>query len=132
VRENTNKSDADTSRHDASQRDASPSQNQQEGTPTSSDTSRHVAAEPDTSRYVAQLEMRITEKDEVIGMLRGELANRNEELVRRNERERETNVLIRGLQNLVLRLQSGTRPTADVLDGDPAMHDREVTDAPTS
>jgi len=51
--------------------------------------------EPDTSRYVAQLEKRIDEKDEVIGMLRGELTNRNDELVRRNERERETNVLIR-------------------------------------
>lgn len=54
------------------------------------------------SRYVEQLEKRIEEKDEVIGMLRGELVHRNEEIVRRNERERETNVLIRGLQNATL------------------------------
>jgi hypothetical protein len=78
------------------------------------------------ARYVTQLEKRIEEKDEVIGILRVELGNRNEELVRRNERERETNILIRGLQNLVLRLQAGTAPAADILDGDPAMQDREA------
>jgi hypothetical protein len=84
--------------------------------------------EPDMSRYVGQLEKRIEEKDEVIGMLRGELVHRNEEIVRRNERERETNILIRGLQNLVLRLQPGTPPSADVLDGDAMAPKREVVD----
>jgi hypothetical protein len=59
-------------------------------------------------------------------MLRGELVHRNEEIVRRNERERETNILIRGLQNLVLRLQAPGAPAADVLDHDPAMTEREV------
>lgn len=44
--------------------------------------------------YVAQLEKRIEEKDMVIGLLRDELVQRNEEIVRRNERERETNILI--------------------------------------
>jgi hypothetical protein len=76
------------------------------------------------TRYIEQLEKRLIEKDEVIGMLRGELVHRNEELVRRNERERETNILIRGLQNLVLRLQPGKDPTADVLDGDVVMRDK--------
>ena len=77
------------------------------------------------TRYVEQLEKRLVEKDEVIGMLRGELVQRNEELVRRNERERETNILIRGLQNLVLRLQPGEEPTADVLDGDSVVRDND-------
>lgn len=80
------------------------------------------------SRYVAQLEKRIEDKDEVIGILRGELVQRNAEIVRRNERERETNILIRGLQNLVLRLQPGSAPSADVLDGDPLAASREVQD----
>ncbi len=77
-----------------------------------------TTGEPEVSRYLEQLEKRIEEKDEVIVMLRGELVHRNEEIVRRNERERETNILIRGLQNLVLRLQPGSTPSADVLDGD--------------
>jgi hypothetical protein len=51
---------------------------------------------------------------------------RNDETVRRNERERETNILIRGLQNLVLQLQPGRARAADVLDGDPLMRDAET------
>jgi hypothetical protein len=82
-----------------------------------------------TSSYVTQLETRINEKDEVIGMLRGELTNRNDELVRRNERERETNVLIRGLQNLVLQLQVGRPSGSDVFDGDSAMSSKGTEDA---
>lgn len=78
-------------------------------------------------RYVEQLEERIEEKDVVIGMLRGELAQRNDELIRRNERERETNILIRGLQNLVLQLQLGRSRSADVLQDDPLMTEREVS-----
>ena len=61
-------------------------------------------------------------------MLRGELTQRNDEIVRRNERERETNILIRGLQNLVLRLQAPSAPAADVLDNDPDMAESEVKD----
>ena len=75
----------------------------------------------ESPRYVAQLEKRIEEKDAVIGLLRNELGHRNEEIVRRNERERETNILIRGLQNLVLQLQPGRARAADVLDDDPLM-----------
>ena len=109
-----------TSGHDAIRRDVS-----ENGT-----RDDRGEAEPDTSRYVAQLETRIEEKDLVIGMLRGELAHRNEEIIRRNERERETNILIRGLQNLVLRLQAPSAPAADVLDDDPAMVEREVSGSP--
>lgn len=81
-------------------------------------------------RYVEQLEKRIEEKDQMIGILRGELVQRNDEIVRRNERERETNILIRGLQNLVLRLQPGSPPSADVLDGDEMATSREVPTQP--
>lgn len=88
--------------------------------PTEPDNRRQVATDVgESSRYVAQLEKRIEEKDAVIGLLRDELVHRNEEIVRRNERERETNILIRGLQNLVLQLQPGRARTSDVLDDDP-------------
>jgi hypothetical protein len=82
---------------------------------TESDTVRQGS---EGGRYVEQLEKRIEEKDVVIGMLRGELAQRNDELVRRNDRERETNILIRGLQNLVLRLQAPGGAHSNVLDED--------------
>ncbi len=130
------------SRRDATRRDMSDHEEAETAQTMDTDTSGHVATrrdmteketqhdrgetEPDTSRYVGQLETRIQEKDDVIGMLRGELAHRNEEIVRRNERERETNILIRGLQNLVLRLQAPTAPAADVLDDDPVMAETEV------
>jgi hypothetical protein len=107
---------ADTSGHDATRRDVA-----DKGIKDDKELT-----DLDTSRYVGQLETWIKEKDDIIGMLRGELTHRNEEIVRRNERERETNILIRGLQNLVLRLQAPSAPTADVLDDDPAMADREV------
>jgi len=81
-----------------------------------------------TPRYVEQLEKRIDEKDQVITILRGELAQRNDELVRRNDRERETNILIRGLQNLVLQLQPARTGPADIFENDPLMQEREAVD----
>jgi hypothetical protein len=114
-----------TTQHDVS--DAQPSQPKSEMRPDTA--GQQSETEPVTSRYVAQLEKRIEEKDDVIGMLRGELAQRNEEIVRRNERERETNILIRGLQNLVLQLQPGRTRAADVLEDDPLITKREQTPA---
>jgi len=97
---------------------------------TGGDMPRQVTTETgESQRYVGQLEKRIDEKDTVIGLLRDELAHRNEEIVRRNERERETNILIRGLQNLVMQLQPGRARAADVLDDDPLMPDAEVARA---
>ena len=70
----------------------------------------------------------------MIGLLRDEFVHSNEEIVRRNERERETNFLISGLQNLVLQLQPGRARTADVLEDDPLMRgdDGARTDGPTT
>ena len=101
------------------------SQNKEELSPTDFATARtqsdSVGQWSEGGRYVEQLEKRIEEKDVVIGLLRGELAQRNDELIRRNERERETNILIRGLQNLVLQLQPGRSRSVDVLQDDPLM-----------
>ena len=100
---------------------------------TPPDQPRQAAtAEGESSRYVAQLEKRIEEKDVVINVLRGELAHRNDEIIRRNERERETNILIRGLQNLVLQLQPGRARAADVLENDPLMQSGEADQPPNT
>ena len=131
---------SDTSGHDATRPDTSDTKASHDAATQGADTVRHDASRPPVSdheggstetvtpRYVEQLEKRIEEKDDVIVMLRGELAQRNEEIVRRNERERETNILIRGLQNLVLQLQPGQNrtKTADVFEDDPLMTEREV------
>jgi hypothetical protein len=132
--------ESDTARHGAPQHATSGAEQSHETSETQPDTPRHTTtqsdtsseAEPAMSRYVAQLEKRIEEKDDVIGMLRGELAQRNEEIVRRNERERETNLLIRGLQNLVLRLQPGRDSRADVFDNDPIIRESKGEQAAVS
>ena len=121
----------DMTRPDATRRDVSSPEKPVAVAATSSDMSRHVAEPVPPSQpvvaagYVEQLTKRIEEKDVVIGILRTELAQRNDEIVRRNERERETNILIRGLQNLVLQLQPG-RNRGTVLDDNPPETEREV------
>jgi hypothetical protein len=126
------KIEQDTARHSVPQHDVSSEHPSGKTSETQLDAARHSTPdrdrgepEPAMARYVTQLEKRIEEKDDVIGMLRGELAQRNDEIVRRNERERETNILIRGLQNLVLQLQPGRTREADVLQDDPMMAERE-------
>jgi hypothetical protein len=127
----------DLSRHVATSVAHQQSHKIEEPLPATGDDKPRQAATPEgeSPRYVAQLEKRIEEKDVMINVLRGELGHRNDEIIRRNERERETNILIRGLQNLVLRLQPGRAGTADVLDDDPLMRGDEtggpVPPAPT-
>ena len=57
-----------------------------------------------TAGHVAQLEKRLTEKDDEIEFLRGEVRTKNQQLADTSERDRETNILIQGLQSLVLQL----------------------------
>ena len=68
------------------------------------------------SRYVEQLETRIDEKDEVIDLLRDQLKTKDMQLASASERDRETNILISGLQNMVLALQApgATRTPRDI------------------
>ena len=90
------------------------------------------ATQPVMSGYVRQLEKRIEEKDDVIALLKGQLIAKDGQITRHSERERETNLLIRGLQNLVLRLQPGRAKDADVFDGDPLMSGNGSEAAPTT
>jgi len=102
---------SDTASHGAPE----PAMSVEQTSPTGSET------EPVVAGYVQQLEKRIEEKDDVITLLKGQLVAKDEQITRHSERERETNLLIRGLQNLVLRLQPGRAQDADVFDNDPLM-----------
>lgn len=85
-------------------------------------------SQPAASPFVAQLQKRIEEKDAVIGILKEQLDVKDRQITQHSERERETNILIRGLQNLVLQLQPGRRRTTDVFDDDPIMRGRGGVD----
>ena len=91
-------------------------------------------SQPAASPFITQLQKRIEEKDAVIGILKEQLDVKDRQITQHSERERETNILIRGLQNLVLQLQPGRRRTADVFDDDPIMQGRGGVDnsAPTN
>jgi hypothetical protein len=67
-------------------------------TPTSPDQSRPVAA---NDRFVQQLEMRLSEKDNEIGFLRSEVVVKNVQIKDLTERARETNHLIARLQTML-------------------------------
>jgi hypothetical protein len=60
-------------------------------------------------RYVQQLETRLVEKDDVIGVLRSELSVKNDQIKDLTERARETNHLIAGLQKMLTPLLGGSR-----------------------
>jgi hypothetical protein len=116
---------SDTAGHGEPRPDMTELQPSAENKASEPDTSRTLADsdrwEREVSGYVGQLEKRIEEKDDVIALLKGQLVAKDEQINRHSERERETNLLIRGLQNLVLRLQPGRPQNADVFDGDPLM-----------
>jgi hypothetical protein len=87
------------------------------------DEPRQVATSLDTppppdedDPYVQQLEKRLEEKDDMIGLLKGQLVAKDQQIGEMTERARETNFLIKGLQELVLRLQPGARPPEGLSD----------------
>lgn len=84
----------------------------------------HIEA---SARYVEQLEKRIDEKDDVIGLLRGELKTKNEQISDMSARARESNILMDGLRNLVLQLRPGPRdvPPKDSSAQEPDSHSFE-------
>ena len=70
----------DMTRPDATRRDMSGAENLDKGAAAPNDTSRHDATQPDASRYVGQLEKRIEEKDQTIKFLQEELTDRRLQL----------------------------------------------------
>ena len=53
-----------------------------------------------TSRYVQQLEKRIEEKDDVIGLLKGQLVAKDEQIGELSTRYRETHSLLGAMQRM--------------------------------
>lgn len=122
----------DMSRQDATSADVSPHVAPHTGDAISHespsektiDEPRQVATSPDMpppvddedDPYIGQLEKRLEEKDDMIGLLKGQLVAKDQQIGEMTERARETNFLIKGLQELVLRLQPGSRPPEGLSD----------------
>lgn len=79
-------------------------------TSTEKDEARHGAPEPDmhrrnnserfTASYVSQLEKRIEEKDDFIGLLKGQLTAKDEQIGELSTRYRETHTLLGAMQRM--------------------------------
>jgi len=80
---------------------------------TSHDTPRQVATEPaatgETSRYVAQLERQLEVARDDRDFLREQINRKDRTIEALIERDRETNILVRGLQEMLTPLLGGRR-----------------------
>ena len=76
---------------------------------TPDDTQRHVATDSDTSRYVERLEHKVEQAKDERDFLREQIDRKDKTIEALIERDRETNYLIRGLQDLIPRLGMGRR-----------------------
>ena len=80
---------------------------------TAHDTSRHVATEPaataETSRYVAHLERQLEAARDERDFLREQLNRKDKTIDALLERDKETNYLVRGLQEMLTPLLGGGR-----------------------
>ena len=88
--EKPSNSNSDTASYSAPQPAMSDTQPTEEGSKT----------EPVMSRYVEQLEKRIEEKDDVIGLLKGQLVAKDEQIGELSTRYRETHSLLGAMQRM--------------------------------
>ena len=66
--------------------------------------------EPVMARYVQQLEKRIEEKDDVIGLLKGQLVAKDEQIGELSTRYRETHSLLGAMQRMLAPLLGQSDP----------------------
>lgn len=90
----------DTASHGTPQHAVSDLQNNEKGGATEPDVVRHSEPEPATSSYVAQLEKRIEEKDDFIGLLKGQLVAKDDQISELSTRYRETHTLLGAMQRM--------------------------------
>lgn len=102
--------EVDTARHGAPKRDMSGSENGETAGKTKLATVGPSATEPATSSYVAQLEKRIDEKDDFIGLLKGQLAAKDEQISELSTRYRETHSLLGAMQRMIAPLLGQADP----------------------
>jgi DNA repair exonuclease SbcCD nuclease subunit len=76
---------------------------------TPDDTQRQAATGSDTSRYVERLEREVEQAKDERDFLREQIDRKDRTIEALIERDRETNFLIRGLQDLIPRLGMGRR-----------------------
>lgn len=100
----------DASRPVATSVVAQPSQSDAPTTPTTpGDTQRQVPTSNDMSRYVERLEHEVEQAKDERDFLREQIDRKDRTIEALIERDRETNFLIRGLQDLIPRLGMGRR-----------------------
>lgn len=90
----------DTARHSTLRHDTSDKETSQKGS----------ATEPAMTRYVEQLEKRIEEKDDVIGLLKGQLVAKDEQIGELSTRYRETHSLLGAMQRMFAPLLGQSDP----------------------
>ena len=104
----------DVSRHVATAVVAQQSDDEIETPATDDDTPRQPATASDQSRYVERLEREVEQAKDERDFLREQIDRKDKTIEALIERDRETNFLIRGLQDLIPRLGMSRRePPAD-------------------
>ena len=93
-------SNSDTASHGAPQPAMSDKETSEKGSET----------EPAMARYVGQLEKRIEEKDDVIGLLKGQLIAKDEQIGELSTRYRETHSLLGAMQRMFAPLLGQSDP----------------------
>jgi hypothetical protein len=106
---------SDTASYSAPRPATSDEQSSQKGSQT----------EPATARYVEQLEKRLEEKDDVIGLLKGQLVAKDEQIGELSTRYRETHSLLGAMQRMLAPLLGQADPYI-------TPEKREVSDTPTA
>ncbi|MFN0217354.1 MAG: hypothetical protein ACKVP4_00925 [Hyphomicrobium sp.] len=118
--------EAQRARHSSPQHDTSDFVRVEKMPNSNSDTASHGARQPATSekvespkgsetelvatRYVGQLEKRIEEKDDVIGLLKGQLIAKDEQIGELSTRYRETHSLLGAMQRMFAPLLGQSDP----------------------
>ena len=77
---------------------------------TKPNEARHTETESATAGYVAQLEKRIEEKDDFIGLLKGQLLAKDEQISELSTRYRETHTLLGAMQRMFAPLLGQSDP----------------------
>jgi hypothetical protein len=101
--EETRDSNSATARHGTLEPAVSVSQRSQEA-------GKGSETEPAIARYVEQLEKRIEEKDDVIGLLKGQLVAKDEQIGELSTRYRETHSLLGAMQRMFAPLLGQSDP----------------------
>lgn len=100
----------DTARHGTPRPTTSDFKTNTKGSETDLAIPGQSTTEPATASYVTQLEKRIDEKDDFIGLLKGQLAAKDEQISELSTRYRETHTLLGAMQRMIAPLLGQADP----------------------